>query len=103
MLRLVLDPAKVSPTRDGADESAYADSALPCPAGSRESSPGHSEESANADSVRGRVNPDDLAHGLIRLGLPAGRSRRLIDAAIKALPRAELTESNVLRTAIRSI
>jgi len=40
---------------------------------------------------------------LVRLGIPAARSRQLIDAAIAELPLAELTEANVLQAAIRSI
>ena len=46
---------------------------------------------------------DDLAGGLKRLGVSAARSRRMIAAAIEALPRAETTEANVLRKAIASI
>jgi len=61
------------------------------------------EESANADSDYEPVNRDDLACGLRRLGVPAARSRQLIDAAILALPQAEMSEENVLRRAIRSI
>jgi len=46
---------------------------------------------------------DDLAGGLTRLGVPAGRSRQIIVAALESLPRAEITEANVLRRAIASI
>ena len=45
----------------------------------------------------------DLAHGLVRLGVPAVRSRRIIDAAIETLAPAEITEANVLRRAVASI
>ena len=69
----------------------------------RDPVPDGAEESANADSVLDRINPQDLAHGLVRLGIPAARSRQLIDAAIAELPLAELTEANVLQAAIRSI
>ena len=61
------------------------------------------EQSAFEDSDYESVNRDDLACGLSRLGVPAARSRQLIDAAILALPQAELSEENVLRKAIRSI
>jgi len=59
-------------------------------------------QSAIADSDYETVNRDDLAHGLKRLGVPAGRSRQLIDAAIASLPRGETTEESVLRAAIRA-
>jgi 5-methylcytosine-specific restriction endonuclease McrA len=74
-----------------------------------------SGESAIADSVSGRtpgcrpgatdsaLNLDDLTCGLMRLGVPRGRSKQMIDAAVEALPRGELTEANVLRRAIASI
>jgi len=59
---------------------------------------------ADAPGVAGDgPNRDDLAQGLIRLGVPVGRSRLLIDAAIAALPRAEPSEAEILRQAIRSI
>jgi hypothetical protein len=41
--------------------------------------------------------------GLVRLGVPAVRSRRLIGAAIEALPPGELNEAGVLRKAVASI
>jgi len=66
----------------------------------------HVAQSAVADApgVAGDgPNRDDLAQGLIRLGVPVGRSRLLIDAAIAALPRAEASEAEILRQAIRSI
>ncbi len=65
------------------------------------------QESAIADSAPGRatgdVNLEDPACGLARLGVPATRSRQMIDAAIAAQPCGLLTEANVLRRAIASI
>ncbi len=46
---------------------------------------------------------DALACGLIRLGVPAARSTKIIGAAVEALPCDQLTEANVLRSAIASI
>jgi 5-methylcytosine-specific restriction endonuclease McrA len=61
-------------------------------------------ESAIADSpCEHAPDLDDLAHGLMRLGVPAVRSRRMIDAAVGSLPRGEITEASVLRRAIASI
>ena len=73
-------------------------------ADSRRSS--HVAQSAIEDSpgeTADGLKRDDLAQGLIRLGVPTGRSRQLIDAAIAALPQAEASEAEILRTAIRSI
>ena len=64
------------------------------------------EESANADAVVATdhaLDLDDLARGLMRLGVPAIRSRRIIHAAIEATPPAEITEASVLRRAIASL
>ena len=65
------------------------------------------QESAIADSApglaTGDVNLEDPACGLARLGVPATRSRQMIDAAIAAQPCGLLTEANVLRRAIASI
>jgi len=71
--------------------------------GSRSASAG--QESAIADSMLelATLDLDDLAGGLTRLGVPAGRSRQIIVAALESLPRAEITEANVLRRAIASI
>jgi len=86
-------------------------------------------ESAAADSVKGRrrtrsaadgsvrpgraasaevaadhgLNLGDLAQGLMRLGLTADRSMRMIETAVAALPRGEVTEASVLRRAVAAI
>jgi 5-methylcytosine-specific restriction endonuclease McrA len=69
-------------------------------------------KSANADSgadgtesgTAGRLRkPSELAQGLIRLGVPAARSRQLIDAAIASLPPGEVSNAQVLRRALRAI
>jgi len=64
-------------------------------------------ESANEDSIlepaSHALNLEDLTRGLMRLGVSAMRSRRIIDAAIEALPRAEATEASVLQRAIASL
>jgi hypothetical protein len=46
------------------------------------------------------LDRDDLAHGLTRLGVPATRSRRIINAAIRAIPPGQATEGSVLRRAL---
>ena len=51
----------------------------------------------------GSLDLDALAHGLTRLGVPAPRSRRLIGAALAALPPTQHTEASVLRHALASI
>jgi hypothetical protein len=64
------------------------------------------EESADADSVvvaDPALDLDDLACGLMRLGVPALRSRRIIDAAVLSLPPDETTEARVLQRAIASL
>jgi hypothetical protein len=65
------------------------------------------EESAKTDSAAATdaatdhgLDLDVLAHGLIRLGVPAARSRRIIDAAIQAIPPGQTTEESVLRRAL---
>ena len=95
LLRLVTPLAKQEATADGRKESANADSKPGSPIGT--------EKSAKEDSTPETVNRQDLALGLVRLGVPAARSRRLIDAAIMALPLDLISEAEVLRTAIRSI
>jgi hypothetical protein len=75
-------------------------SSAPAPAAASSSAPAPASAAASVDGV---VNRDDLALGLVRLGVPAARSKRLIDAAIRALPTEQVNEANVLRTAIRSI
>ena len=85
----------------------------------RESADADSEptpESADADSERAPGSGDGgagiaaraldleaLAHGLARLGVPLGRSRRIVRASLDALPPAEITEAAVLRRALASI
>jgi len=87
LLQLVMESANADSQREAHDgQSAIADST-----GASAGAPAHG------------LNRDDLAQGLRRLGVPLGRSRQLIDAAIAALPRAEATEEEVLRQAIRSI
>ena len=64
------------------------------------------EESACADSVAPAdhgLDLEGLTCGLMRLGVPATRSRRIINAAIAAIPPAEATEARVLRQAIASL
>jgi len=64
------------------------------------------EESADADSVASTshgLDLDDLACGLMRLGVTGVQSRRVINAAIEGLPPAEATEASVLRRAIASL
>jgi hypothetical protein len=64
------------------------------------------DESSNADSIVAAdhaLDLDGLACGLMRLGVPAIRSRRIINAAIEALPSAETTEATVLRAALASL
>lgn len=63
--------------------------------------------SANADSAAVKNMAKDhgldrgaLAHGLIRLGVPATQSRRTINAAIQATPPGQATEESVLRRAL---
>jgi len=46
---------------------------------------------------------DDLAPALIRLGVSAARSRKLLGSAIKGMERNELTVAKVLRRAISAI
>jgi len=60
-------------------------------------------ESSIADSDTGSLDVEMLACGLVRLGVPVARSRTAVTAAIHALPRAGLTEANVLRKAVASI
>jgi len=62
-------------------------------------------ESADADSTDDGAGPDvdALMGGLVRLGVSAARSKRLIDASIAALAPAERTEANVLRHAVASL
>jgi hypothetical protein len=67
---------------------------------------GAGEESACADSVAANghsLDLDDLTRGLMRLGVPAMRSRRIINAAIEEIPPGEATEAGVLRRAIASL
>jgi hypothetical protein len=56
-------------------------------------------QSANADSP---AHPDleDLARGLVRLGVPVTRSRQLVASAMQGIPASERTEANVLRRAL---
>jgi len=64
------------------------------------------EESSNEDSnvaADHALDLEGLACGLMRLGVPAVRSRQIINAAIEALPSAETTEATVLRAAIASL
>ena len=91
VLQCVVDRAKRKAPSGGAEESAIEDSAL-----ESELDNGHVVADCGLDL-------DDLAGGLTRLGVPAGRSRRLIAAAIEALPGTEIAEANVLRRAIASI
>ena len=91
VLRLVTEPTKCGT------------SGTPGTPGTPRTSEDIAAQSSNADSDYELVNRDDLACGLNRLGVPAARSRQLIDAAILALPRAEISDENVLRRAIRSI
>ena len=89
--QLVAQRANREGRSDGTEESAFADS-VPEPA---------ADDRNVVDDLA--LNLDDLEHGLMRLGVPAARSRRIVDAAVGALPRAELTEANVLRRAVASI
>ena len=75
------------------------------------------EQSANADSPsesepkNGRgasargcgVDLEALAQGLVRLGVPVARSRRIIGSVVDGMPRDELTEASVLRGALAAI
>ncbi|HXV77462.1 MAG TPA: HNH endonuclease signature motif containing protein [Candidatus Polarisedimenticolaceae bacterium] len=64
---------------------------------------GGPSESADADSEAASghgLDLESLAHGLQRLGQPLARSREIIAAAARALPRGELTEAAVLRRAL---
>ena len=86
-----------SPAASVGGESAIADSLLEPASGDRGGA-------VDRDVVADRAfDLDDLVGGLKRLGVSAARSRRVIAAAIEALPRAETTEVNVLRKAIASI
>ena len=89
--QVVADPADRKRPADGTSESAIADSE----AGA---APGNGRNVADCG-----LNLDALSHGLIRLGVPAARSRRIIGAVVAGLPRAEITEANVLRKALASI
>ncbi len=62
------------------------------------------QESANADPpVTPALDPEELAGGLMRLGVPAARSRKIIGTVLATLPPSQWTEANVLRKAIASI
>jgi len=91
VLSLEARPGSREGTFDDTGESAIADSALQWKTGNRTAAPDRA------------MNLDDLACGLMRLGVPRGRSRQMIDAAVEALPCGELTETAVLRKAIVSI
>lgn len=65
------------------------------------------EESANADpgaimhaATDHGLDRGALAHGLVRLGVPATQSKRIINAAIQAMPPGQATEGSVLRRAL---
>ncbi len=61
-------------------------------------------KSTAVDSDAGHtVDVEAIAHGLMRLGVPARRSREIVSAVVDALPQEELTEANVLRQAVASI
>ena len=107
VLQFSLEAAKRETPSEDPRESANADAVLEsganerlAPASDGGFMPTDGDGNTEAD---GAVNRDDLAHGLMRLGVPAKRSRRLIDAAIAGLPRTAITEANVLRSAIRSL
>jgi hypothetical protein len=74
-------------------QSAIADSTKPASA---------SPQSAIADSGV-TLNLEDIAYGLVRLGVPIRRSRKLVNAAAAALPRSERTEASVLRRSLALI
>jgi len=78
-------------------ESAGADSGSSAPVASGASD---AAESASADSRTPRLDLDDLASALVRLGIPAERSRRLVEKAHAALPTGTRTEAGVLRRAL---
>lgn len=94
-----------SPAHDVASERSQADR-LPVvqfvARSTVEESDADSSALTNAASDHG-LNLDDLACGLTRLGVSAIRSRRIIDAAIAALPPDEMTEATVLRRALASL
>jgi len=46
---------------------------------------------------------EELATGLRRLGVPAGRSRRIVSEVVRTMPRSEITEARVMRRAIAAI
>ncbi len=71
--------------------------------GTRRKSKGRRSESAITDSRVADPDPDELATGLVRLGVSATRSKKLIRAALAILPAGERTESKVLKTAIASM
>jgi hypothetical protein len=48
----------------------------------------------------GGLDLEALAQGLVRLGVGVRRSRQIVGAAVRALPRGEITEAGVLRRAL---
>jgi hypothetical protein len=83
----IADSTKIAPA---SQRSAIADSTKPAPT---------SPQSAIADSGV-TLNLEDIAYGLVRLGVPIRRSRKLVNAAAAALPRSERTEASVLRRSL---
>jgi hypothetical protein len=59
-------------------------------------------ESAFADSApaASKVNPDELAQGLCRLGFPVLQAKQIIEGAMRDLRNDELTEAMILRRAL---
>lgn len=63
----------------------------------------HKSTDVDSGTANDDVDVEAIAHGLMRLGVPARRSREIVSAVVAALPQEDLTEANVLRQAVASI
>ena len=99
VLRLVTESAASVASGGGTRESAIADST----ADPNVDSVVEPASGNHGDVADRALDLDALAFGLTRLGLPAARSRRILSAALEALPHGEITEAGVLRRALASI